>query len=537
MQDELTTLIKGAVITFLSMFLAISIYLGWLAGNVLFKSYDFGVFDVTINDDTGYLDSNEQIMANIKNDIRDFEKYSLLDIAYDSDSTIEISLTKPFFDGLNNNPDIIGGFTPDTAEDLQDEFPEESRPFNAERAVVLESGETIGTMLESVGLTSEIWKIVNAMAPIYPVDKVPAGKKFILIYEQGENNEDIFKGMRFAVNSQTTIELLKDSEDKYNAVEVKKPTIQYTIRSDVKIANSLTADGAAQNIPKNIIANMTNIFASKVNFSKDIKVGDEYSILYECDFDLETGNLSYCSDIMYTEITTRGKTHKYYAYRHQDGKLKYYTENGIPQQKSSAMIKPVSGVRISSNFGYRRHPITKKTSMHSGIDFAARSGTPIKVVSDGVIVKRGRYGTAGNMVVVKHDSKYTTRYLHMSSFAKGQSVGSRVERGQVIGYVGSTGRSTGPHLHFELLANGRAINPLSIKSFGSVDKVHPETNLFKKEMAKIENLYNITKANDAPTSEYILALADLKEQQQSFSERVAKSFSVDNLQIKSRPQS
>ena len=167
-------------------------------------------------------------------------------------------------------------------------------------------------------------------------------------------------------------------------------------------------------------------------------------------------------DVIYASMTLSGKTKAYYRYTPKSGITDYFDEQGRSVRKT-LMRTPVDGARLSSGFGARRHPVLGYTKMHKGVDFAAPRGTPIMAAGDGVVERANRYGGYGNYLRIRHNSELKTAYAHIHRFAKGVSAGSRVKQGQIVAYVGSTGRSTGPHLHYEVLQNMKQVNPLSIK--------------------------------------------------------------------------
>ena len=223
---------------------------------------------------------------------------------------------------------------------------------------------------------------------------------------------------------------------------------------------SLYKSALEKEIPASIIIEFARIYGFQVDFQRDIRKKDKFQIMYEVFVNekkkvIETGN------ILFANLILSGEDNSLYYYDSQ-GSIGHYDKNGKSIQKA-LMKTPINGARLSSPFGMRKHPIDGFNKMHKGTDFAAPLGTPIMASGSGVIKKAGWCGGGGNCVVIKHNSTYQTIYAHMSKFAKGVRAGVRVKQGQTIGYVGSTGKSTGPHLHYEVLINGKKVNSQTLK--------------------------------------------------------------------------
>lgn len=206
---------------------------------------------------------------------------------------------------------------------------------------------------------------------------------------------------------------------------------------------------------------MIRIYSYQVDFQRDIKEGDKFEILYET-YKTEDGDFARYGDILYANLAIDGKKIPVYRYENKDGQVDYYGEDGMTFKKT-LMRTPVDGARMSSGFGMRRHPISGYTKMHKGIDFAVAMGTPIYAAGDGTVEISGRKGAYGNYVRIRHNNEMKTAYAHMQKIAKGITPGQKVKQGQIIGYVGTTGRSTGPHLHYEVLLKNKPVNPNSVK--------------------------------------------------------------------------
>jgi murein DD-endopeptidase MepM/ murein hydrolase activator NlpD len=253
-------------------------------------------------------------------------------------------------------------------------------------------------------------------------------------------------------------------------------------RTRAKVGSSLYGTAKDNKVPGYIVAELTRIFAYDVDFQRQVKANDSFDVFYGNPL---TGSSSKRKVLHYAQLTLDGKTKTYYRFTTKDGQTDYYDENGRSAQKS-LLKTPVSGARLTSGFGMRRHPLLGYSKMHAGVDFGAPHGTPIRAAGSGVVELAGRHGAYGITVEIKHDNKYETLYAHMSKLAAGIRRGAKVNQGQIIGYVGSTGRSTGPHLHYEVHVNDRPINPTRIKAAGGKHLSGKELARFNQLKARVE---------------------------------------------------
>nr|WP_240969456.1 M23 family metallopeptidase [Sneathiella limimaris] len=233
-------------------------------------------------------------------------------------------------------------------------------------------------------------------------------------------------------------------------------------RAGGTIDNSLFLSASQAGLPTSVIIDLIRIFSYDVDFQREIQPGDSFEVFFERFVD-EDGRPLKEGEIQWASMTLSGTQISLYRYKtSDDGVTDYYTEKGHSVRKT-LMRTPIDGARLTSSFGKRKHPILGYTKMHKGADFGAPRGTPIMAAGNGVVEVAGRNGGYGNYVRIRHTTEYKTAYAHMKGFAKKIRKGARVKQGQIIGYVGSTGRSTGPHLHYEVHKNGRQINPMSVK--------------------------------------------------------------------------
>ena len=224
---------------------------------------------------------------------------------------------------------------------------------------------------------------------------------------------------------------------------------------EAQIKNSLYASATNVNVPPNVIIDFARIYGFQIDFQRDIWKNDLFQIVYET-FSGSKGQILDTGNILYANLILQGKDNSLYLFKTKDG-FEHFDEYGNSVKKS-LMKTPINGARLSSSYGMRKHPILGFNKMHRGTDFAAPKGTPIMASGDGKIIRARWCGGGGNCVKIKHNSTYTTVYAHMSKFARGIKEGVKVRQGQIIGYVGSTGMSTGPHLHYEVIVNGKRVN-------------------------------------------------------------------------------
>ena len=273
---------------------------------------------------------------------------------------------------------------------------------------------------------------------------------------------------------------------------IEKNLIKKISYNESRITNSLYSSAVNQGIPPNIIVEFARIYGFQIDFQRDIWKNDTYQIIYE-KFLNEEGNTLDTGNIIYANLILQGKENPLYFFK--DEIISDHFDERGQSIKKTLMKTPINGARLSSSFGKRKHPILGFTKMHTGTDFAAPTGTPIMASGDGKVTKASWCGGGGNCVKIKHNSTYTTVYAHMSKFARGIKKGKKVVQGQIIGYVGSTGMSTGPHLHYEVIVNGKKVNSQKLKlPSGKVLKGNArkefEVTKIKTNVLKSELIFN-----------------------------------------------
>ena len=323
----------------------------------------------------------------------------------------------------------------------------------------IQPGETFDNILDGYSVEDkEINEIKKKLSKKVNLNKLNINQKIKFTLDQSEN---IIKEFTFQLSNTEKIYLVRNTK----AEEFKEKTIVTKLKKDIlykenTISKSLYRSAVEQRIPANIIVEFARIYGFQVDFQRDIKKKDSFQILYEIFVDgtgktIETGNILFAN----LKLSRQNNPLYYFDKKGSEG---HYDING-KSVKKALMKTPINGARLSSPFGMRKHPILGFNKMHRGTDFAAPMGTPIMASGDGIIIKAGWCGGGGNCVKIKHNHTYQTVYAHMSKFSNLAIPGSRVKQGQIIGYVGSTGMSTGPHLHYEVIENGKKINSQKLK--------------------------------------------------------------------------
>ena len=347
----------------------------------------------------------------------------------------------------------------------------------------VKEGETFDNILNQYSIDQkEVQSLKNKLSKKINLNKLNTNQKIYITIDQSENK---IKNFIFQISNKEKIQLSKNKDDYFNQKVILTKLEKRVLYKENVILQSLYKSATDKRIPVNTIIELAGIYGFQIDFQRDIRKKDRFQIMYEIFVDengkaLETGN------ILFANLILSGEDNSLY-YFDQEGSMGHYDENGRSIKKA-LMKTPINGARLSSPFGMRKHPIDGFNKMHRGTDFAAPMGTPIMASGSGIIKKAGWCGGGGNCVVIKHNSTYETVYAHMSKFAKGIKRGVRVKQGQTIGYVGSTGKSTGPHLHYEVIVNGKKVNSQKLKlPSGKILKGN-ERKVFETKKIKLEVL-------------------------------------------------
>ena len=356
----------------------------------------------------------------------------------------------------------------------------------------IKSGETFDKILNGYSIDIEQVKAIKEnLSKKIDINKLNTNQRIQITLDQTNNK---IKEFIFQISNTEKIILSKTNEiSKFNEEVLVLKLNKKIIYNENVILQSLYKAATDQNIPPNTIIEFARIYGFQVDFQRDIRKGDKFQIMYEVFIDnkdkvIQTG------EILFANLKLSGQDNSLYFFD-KENVQGHYNKNGKSVQKA-LMKTPINGARLSSSFGMRKHPIDGFNKMHRGTDFAAPKGTPIMASGNGIVKKAGWCGGGGNCVKIKHNSTYETVYAHMSKFARGIKKGVRVKQGQTIGFVGSTGKSTGPHLHYEVIVNGKRVNSQKLKlPSGKIlkgkDRELFETNKIKLDVLKSEKIIGL----------------------------------------------
>jgi len=323
-------------------------------------------------------------------------------------------------------------------------------------------GDTIQKILKKKKIkNTEIQTVINQYKKYGDPNKLLVGNKIDIIFKKEPSIEknSIIK-FSVPITKSTTISITKNEENKIISKKIITKLYKRKTLAENIIKKNLYSAAIESNMNPETIIEFARIFGFEIDFQRDIREDDYFRIIYEKYFD-ENGEFIKSGSILYAHMLVNGKEISLYKFGDDEG-YGYFDLNGKSVEKA-LMKTPINGARLSSSFGMRKHPISGFTKMHQGTDFAAPMGTPIMASGTGVITRAKWCGGGGNCIKIKHNSTYETVYAHMKNFAAGMKVGKKVRQGQIIGYVGSTGISTGPHLHYEVIVNGKKVNSQTLK--------------------------------------------------------------------------
>ena len=352
------------------------------------------------------------------------------------------------------------------------------------KTIKIKSGDSIQRILLKEGIPqSEINKIYSKIIKKYDLRKIQEGQAITIVFDN--NNKKNISRLSFALDNLSTAHLYANQDD-YDIKIIKKNLEKKNFLAKGVITNSLYNSASKAGVDPEIIIEFARIFGFEIDFQRDIRENDEYKIFYER-YEDDEGEVHNNGNILFAYMKNSGKEISLYRYTDKNKVTGYYTSDGKSIERA-LMKTPINGARLSSTFGFRRHPILGYNKLHQGTDFAAPTGTPIMASGSGVIERASWFGAYGKFIMIRHNSTYKTAYAHLSGFAKGIRSGSRVQQGQVIGYVGSTGRSTGPHLHYEVLVNGQRVNSQKLNLPSGKNLVGAEKEDFENIKKNIDKL-------------------------------------------------
>lgn len=366
------------------------------------------------------------------------------------------------------------------------------REKDVENEIEISKGDTLISILSDLGLEyNEAHNIYLTLKKVYDPRNLRVGQKINVntTVDSKENTLISLNSITISPSLGKRFILEKNETEGYEVRTEQDELLEEINSASGIISGTLSGSMQKQGVPSRVVANFINIFSYSVDFRRDLRKGDKFEIIYENQI-TPNGETVKSGNILYAALQLRKDKIALYRFEDKKGNADYYNEKGYAMKKTLDR-KPMSfkQARISSPFGRRYHPILKQYRVHWGVDYAAPKGTKIYAGGDGVVQMAKYNGAYGNYVKIRHNSEYSTAYGHMWKFAKGIRPGVRVKQGQVIGYVGSTGRSTGPHLHYEVLQNGKRVNPLKIKAAAGENLKGQDLASFKKKVALLKETH------------------------------------------------
>lgn len=353
-------------------------------------------------------------------------------------------------------------------------------------SIKVQKRETLASILADKGVSDdEVHDVIDSFRKISNPRKLAKGQKMILTLAHNplEQDKASVLGLSLEESPLRSVTLTR-SLNGFDTKEIKAPLYKSLAHAGGPIRSSLYQTAIDSGIPVSMVAEIIKAFSYDVDFQRDIHPGDKLDVVFEhthTDKNVTTG----IGKLMYASLDLGDKTLTIYRHTSTDGFTGYYNAKGESVRKA-LLRTPINGAHITSGFGMRMHPLLGYSKMHKGVDFGAPTGTPIYAAGDGVIVEAGRKGGYGNYVKLKHSKDYATAYGHASRIAKGIRPGVRVRQGQIIAYVGSTGASTGPHLHYEIMRDGAQVNPSGVKFRTGQQLAGKEFVAFKKQVKQVE---------------------------------------------------
>jgi murein DD-endopeptidase MepM/ murein hydrolase activator NlpD len=376
--------------------------------------------------------------------------------------------------------------------------------------VTVRRGDTLSDILDRAQIdAAQAHAVVQSLRGVYDPRRLKVGQELMITAAAARDGGAGRELMSLALDLDFDHQLrvTRGPDGSYSADKVERPQRRELVRRAGTIEDSLFLSADRADVPRGITIDLIRLFSWDVDFQRDIRAGDGFETLFEeVSLEDQSGDVR-GGDLLYAGLSLSGEMFDAFRFEPEDGEVEYFDRTGRSLRKF-LLRTPVDGARLSSTFGMRRHPILGYSLMHKGVDFAAPTGTPIYAAGSGRVAAAGRNGSYGNYIRVRHSGEYSTAYAHLSRFAKGLRSGQRVRQGQVIGYVGTTGRSTGPHLHYEVLRNDQQINPLKLKQPSATQLAGADLERFNQEVARIDRLRDeltrntqvASKADQAPAT-------------------------------------
>ncbi len=359
-----------------------------------------------------------------------------------------------------------------------------------EETLIIHKGDTLTSVLVTAGINkTQAHEVADILKKAFnPKDLRPDHEIYITYMPLKETQETReLESLYFRPSIEEEIWIRRNDNGEFILEKLPVKLDHVVKQATGTIRDSFYVDAGKSGVPKRILHEAIKAFSYDVDFQRSFHSGDEYALVFDLYTDPKT-QLEQAGDLTYAMLNLQGKKLAIYRFKIKSGDYEYFNEKG-ESVKKGLLRTPIDGARISSGYGNRRHPVLGYTKQHKGVDFAAPTGTPIMASGDGVIEKIGPWASYGNYIRIRHNSEFSTAYAHLSRFSKGLHPGKRVKQAQIIGYVGATGRTTGPHLHYELLRHNVQINPSSIKMLPAGKLSGQELKKFLIHKEKMDKIY------------------------------------------------
>ncbi len=402
--------------------------------------------------------------------------------------------------------------TPIEGEDKQDIHNKVNAAINNPniQVVTFDNAKNHMDILAEEGVDADVFlRAYAAASPFYHYDiKAASAKDFILEWAE-KDGERILNSLHFSADDNSVIYITRQENGDFIASEITNDTFKQTLRTEIIIGTSLIDAISRTAISEEAAASLLDVFSWNIDWEKNIKNGDKLNILYNCEFDKKTGERTICDDILLFSLHMQEneEVKYFYPYTHKDNTLRYYSQKGFSVKKQE-MISPISMNRTLP-YEDKGKELKYEAETHQGVDFVTSRDTAIYAVADGIISKRGRHGESGNMIALNH-GEYVTYYMHLNAFEEGQEIEQKVKQGDIIGYVGATGRTMSNHLHYEirLAHNNQAVNPLNVMPNLKYSLNQDEVRGFQNKQKVINHLYESLQPNHIPSSKEIFTVID-----------------------------
>ncbi len=370
----------------------------------------------------------------------------------------------------------------------RDAWAQEFGSLLEKKTVTVSAGDTLINILLRAGVPGpDAYRAVNVLREVFNPAKLRQGNKLTLAFVKSRQYGPVFQHMSLKTDIFREIQVVRRADEGFRAREIRHELETRPARVEAEIKTSFYQAARNADLPADALMLMLRAFSYTVDFQRDIQPGDKIEVLYEEKVNGK-GEAVRAGAVLYAALHTNGHALRIYRHETADGTVGFFNAEGESVRKA-LMVTPIEGARLSSGYGMRNHPILGYSRMHEGLDFAASPGTPIMAAGDGVVEYAGPRGSYGHYIRIRHPNRYKTVYAHLSRYAEDIKSGARVSQGDVIGYVGSTGRSTGPHLHYEVLYAGKSVNPSKVKTPPGHSLEGEELQRFLAARDDLEELY------------------------------------------------